>query len=135
MALKSENEIQKVLLNKVDFNKQELNNSCKVEDFESSIKEFVILDNVQFIDVRELHEQPKIKNFNVIQIPLSVLENQLDLISLVEEKAIFCQSGIRSKTAVSILKKHHINNCYSIKEGASEIIGYINKSNKNVIHE
>ena len=91
--------------------------------------------NVQFIDVRELHEQPKIKNFNVIEIPLSVLENQLDLISRVEEKAIFCQSGIRSKTAVSILKKYHINNCYSIKEGASEIIGYINKSNKNVIHE
>ena len=132
---RSQTEIENIILNKNDFQNQKMNNICSFEDIEVSIEAFLNKQNVQFIDVRELHEQPKIKNFNVIEIPLSVLENQLDLISLVEEKAIFCQSGIRSKTAVSILKKYHINNCYSIKEGASEIIGYINKSNKNVIHE
>jgi molybdopterin/thiamine biosynthesis adenylyltransferase/rhodanese-related sulfurtransferase len=122
---KSENEIQKVLLNKVDFNKQELNNSCKVEDFESSIKEFVILDNVQFIDVRESHEQPKVEGVTVTNMPLNSFLEHLDLINSEKKKAVFCESGIRCKMAVFILNKHNIHNCYSIKEGASEINSYI----------
>ena len=122
---KSENEIQKVLLNKVDFNKQELNNSCKVEDFESSIKEFVILDNVQFIDVRESHEQPKVEGITVTNMPLNSFLEHLDLINSEKKKAVFCESGIRCKMAVFILNKHNIHNCYSIKEGASEINSYI----------
>ncbi len=130
-----ETEIESVILNKNNFQNQKMNDLCSSDINEVSIEAFLNNKNVQFIDVRELHEQPKIKNFNVIKIPLSALESQLELISLIKDKAIFCQSGIRSKTAVSILKKYNINNCYSIREGASEIIGYINKSNNNVIHE
>lgn len=132
---RNETVIESVILNKNDFQNQKMNNICSSEVIEVSIEEFLNRPNIQFIDVRERHEQPKIINFNVIEIPLSVLENQLDLINRDEEKAVFCQSGIRSKTAVTILKKHQIKNCYSIKEGASEIIGYINKSNKNAIYE
>jgi len=77
--------------------------------------------NIQFIDVREAHEQPKIEDLEVINIPLNQLENNLDKIDSSKKKAIFCQSGTRSKRAVERLQELDIQNCFSITEGASEI--------------
>ena len=73
---------------------------------------------------------PKIEALNPTQIPLSEFENNLDKIDLEKEKIIFCQVGIRSKTAVSILQKHNINNSYSVKEGALEIVAYMKQLQK-----
>ncbi len=124
---KNDAEIQKVLLDKNNFKKQQFETFCKVNS-EVSIKDILNKENVQFIDVRELYEQPKVEGVGIKQIPLSELENHLDKIRLYKEKAIFCQSGIRSKQAVSVLEQHNIFNCYSIKEGASEIIEFLNNS-------
>ena len=38
-----------------------------------------------------------------------------------KEKIIFCQVGVKSKKAVSILRDHQINNSYSLNESALEI--------------
>lgn len=114
-------EIQKVLLNKNEFLKQELSNNCTFNIPEVFIKDLLAKEEVQFIDVRELWERPKVEAISALQIPLSEFKQHLDKISSHKEKAIFCQSGIRSKQAVSILQEHNFDSCYSIKEGASEI--------------
>jgi len=122
---KSENEISKILSKKDSFQNRSEAKTCSAIVSEISIEDVFNKKNVQLIDVREYHEQPKIEGWNVIQMPLSNFENNLKKIDLEKEKIIFCKSGIRSKTAVSILLSKNINNSYSVKEGASEIIEYL----------
>ncbi len=122
---RNETEVQKVKLNRKEFLQQELSGNCAVDISEVSIKEILQKQDIQFIDVRELHEQPKVEAINPIQIPLSELNQQLDKISKYKTKGIFCQSGIRSRQAIRILHDLNFQNCYNIKEGASEINRYI----------
>jgi len=119
---KSETEFQNVILNKDDFknNYQDLFFQTLIPEI--SAETIFQLDNVQFIDVRELHEQPQLTIENCLQIPLGTLTQNLYKISSNKNNIIFCQTGIRSKTAVELLQKHKINNCYSLKGGISTII-------------
>jgi len=123
---RSQSEIKSVL-NKVPSEKH---HSMEIQEI--SINEILNENEYQFIDVRELHELPKVERLNVFHIPLHELELNLDQIDLVKKKALFCQMGIRSRMAVSVLKRHHIDHCFSIREGAAEIIASINNSLKNV---
>lgn len=119
------------ILNKKDtFQNNEMTINCNVDPFEISIKELSNFEKVQFIDVREFNEIPKIEHLNIINLPLSTLEKNLSEIDLKIRKIIFCQSGVRSKKAVSILKNQNITNCFSLKEGASEIINFIKTQEK-----
>ncbi len=103
------------------FQNQKTIFSCATEILEITIPEALQKQNVQFIDVRETHELPKITALNCINIPLSQIEEQIKIINPAKETILFCQSGIRSKKAVTLLQKHHITNCYSLKEGASSL--------------
>ncbi|SHG55754.1 molybdopterin-synthase adenylyltransferase MoeB [Winogradskyella jejuensis] len=76
-------------------------------------------EDVLFIDVREYTEQPRISLENVIEIPLASLEENIESIPTHKKIIAFCKSGMRSKQAVSILKQHHILNCYSLKYGVN----------------
>lgn len=131
---KNDAEIQKVLLNKNDFDNQQFETFCEVEK-DVSIKDILNKENIQFIDVRELNEQPKVEGIDIKQIPLSQLKHHLVKLNNENEKAFFCQSGIRSKQAVSMLKQYNIHNCYSIKEGAFEINNYLKKLKKQEENE
>ncbi|MFL1011456.1 molybdopterin-synthase adenylyltransferase MoeB [Flavisericum labens] len=125
---KSKGEIQKVLNVKANFNKKKIiNEDCEYNFSKVSFEAILEKENIQFIDIREPHELPKIERLEVTYIPLSQLEKNLDLMDSKKEKAFFCQSGIRSKKAVSMLKTLKIENCFSIKEGASEIKNYLEK--------
>jgi adenylyltransferase/sulfurtransferase len=119
---KSEKTIFAVLNAKDEFHKTHLNVDCKTAPTSISINDVFNKKNIQFIDVREADELPKIDLFDVVEIPLGELEHRLDKISLEKETYCFCQSGTRSEQAVAILRKHNITNCYNIQEGASEII-------------
>jgi len=123
---KLDSEINKVLSRKKSFKTQKFNLNCIAEEI--SLNDLYEFENIQFIDVREFHEEPKVNLDNCIQIPLNNLNNNLDKISIDKTTVCFCQSGIRSKTAVDILKKHKITNCFSVKEGASEIIKQFKKT-------
>ncbi len=128
----------------INRNKEEINNVLSKEKFQNIteelncdfyppeilIKDAIKRNNIQFIDVREYNELPKVEALNPLCIPLSEFENNLEKISPEKEKIIFCQAGIRSKIAVSTLHKHHINKSYSVKEGASEILEYITQLQK-----
>ena len=124
----AETEVNKVLNQKDTFQDSHEEFNCDINLNELSIIEALQKENVQYIDVRETHEQPKVDIINPILIPLSELELKLDKIDHEKEKIIFCQSGIRSKKAVALLQKNKINNCYSLKEGAIAIIEHYNKN-------
>lgn len=109
------------------------NNSLQMEHphlCESQIKEILVneifkIENVQFIDVREVHEQPQIDLPNCIHIPLNLIEQHIEQIDSTKTYVIFCQIGSRSKTAVAILQKQHFHNCYSLKDGVSGLIEHL----------
>ncbi len=75
-------------------------------------------EDIQYIDVREAHEKPRIALEGLLEIPLGDLENQLEIISKDKKTIIFCQSGVRSRQAVLKLQPT-ISDCYSLKGGVS----------------
>ena len=81
--------------------------------------ENIIDKNIQYIDVRELHEQPRVTLNNLLEIPLSDLSNKINTISKDKKIVVFCKSGIRSKQAIVLLQQNNISNCFSLKEGVS----------------
>jgi sulfur-carrier protein adenylyltransferase/sulfurtransferase len=119
---KSQETIDTVLRNKTNFNTNQMDFNCETEIKEISITDLSEFENVQFIDVRESHELPKIINLKVTSIPLSEIKNSIHKIDNKKQKVFFCQAGIRSKHAVSILNNLNIKNCFSLKEGAKQII-------------
>jgi adenylyltransferase/sulfurtransferase len=127
---KSEEEINKVINEKHLFETKKTNINCNSNAKQISIKEALTKENIQFIDVRETSELPKTKGLLTTSIPLSVLEENLYKIDLKKELILFCQSGNRSKQAVSRLKKLNIHNCSYIQEHIKEINKHI-KNKKN----
>lgn len=123
---KNEAIFKSVLKDKDSFHKTKVDFDCEVEVAIASIQDFLFEENIQFIDVREAHEQPKIEDLEVTYMPLSELEHHLDKIDATKKKAIFCQSGIRSKRAVELLQELGVSNCFSLKESVQEIYKIIN---------
>lgn len=129
LKIKRDEDIIKSVLSEQDtFKDKHMDATCEIEVISKSIKELILQKNIQFIDVRESHELPKIDNLEVTYIPLSSLETNLHKIDLLKKKALFCKSGMRSKHAIKVLQSLNINNCFNIPEGASEIKKYIETS-------
>ncbi len=122
--------IQKVLDQKDRFNEQQINIGCSNDIHEISIYDIQLEDHFQYIDVRERHEEPKVITLNITSIPLSELEDHIETIDLTKKKLIFCQSGMRSKKALNLLKDLNIDDCYSLIEGATEINNYLKEHHK-----
>ena len=119
---KSASEIEKIQAKKASFQNQDFEAFCQSPVIDISAEEAFLLDDVQFIDVRELGEKPMVELSNCIQIPLGKLEQELNKIDSEKNKILFCQVGIRSKAAVKLLQKHGFNNCYNLKTGALAIL-------------
>jgi len=129
---KSNKEINKVLSKKGHFHTLENKEFCDIAVPEISIKTVFKKERMQFVDVREADEKPKVDELNPILIPLSEFEKNIHKINLDKGIAIFCQAGVRSKKAVSILKNNNINSSYSIKEGAAEILKILKTVNSPI---
>lgn len=111
-----------IALNRLDFEKKynvventvlEITAKEALEQMENS--------NVLFLDVRNEEELPKISLPNSIQIPLSELEENLDQLDSDKKILVYCQSGMRSKKAAEILKKHPFLKVQSIAGGALKL--------------
>lgn len=124
---KDEAQIQQILKAKATFRDRLLNEDCAFEPINVSIVDALKNPNAQFIDVREPHEQPKVEGIGITYIPLSELEQHLHNIDKAKDIYIFCQSGIRSKSAVSRLNALNIGNCYNINDTITEIIKHTQK--------
>ncbi len=84
---------------------------------------------VLFLDVRNFEEYPKIVFKNSIQIPLNNLKKELHQLDNTKEIFVFCQSGIRSKTATEILVKNGFKKVKNIIGGAILLDELLNKKN------
>ncbi len=74
--------------------------------------------NSLFLDVRNLNEKPELSNLNPVSIPLSELKESVDALKDADKIYIFCQTGMRSKEALVILKKYFPDKImFSIKGG------------------
>ncbi|MFM9826517.1 ThiF family adenylyltransferase [Flavobacterium sp.] len=98
----------------------------KYNNFIEEISAFEALElanspEVFFLDVRNFDETPQINLPNSIQIPLDYLEKELSQLDSNLALIVFCQSGIRSKKAVELLRKYDFKNVKSIIGGAIAI--------------
>ncbi|TPG34077.1 HesA/MoeB/ThiF family protein [Flavobacterium pectinovorum] len=108
-----------VIMNIEAFQKKYNNTENQIEEIlvEEILNE-IDNDEVLFLDVRNKEELPKINFKNGIQIPLINLENEIKKLNPNQTIYVYCQSGIRSKIAVKMLKKHQFKNIKSIAGGA-----------------
>ena len=126
---KKDDEIEKVLRSGISSEIYDCKLSlCKDITPKISLGEINKYDPVQFIDVRNFGEKPKVVCKKVLHIPLSVLEKNLGEISSDKKKVIFCKSGVRSREAVKIMKANNIKNCWLLKEGVFELTNAISKN-------
>ena len=123
---RNETYIQSVLIDKDHFKNKKSPFQCATDIPSVSITDLVSEENIQFIDVRESHELPKVEGLNVTEIPLSQLKQHLNKIDTDKKNVLFCQSGHRSKQAVAILIDAEITTCFSLEEGAQSIIDTYN---------
>ncbi len=73
------------------------------------------------IDVRESEESPEFKGTNVIQIPLSRLEEYSKKLDKNQEIVVFCQTGQRSQTALNYLKKSGFVGVFHLGRGIESL--------------
>ncbi|MFH7004942.1 molybdopterin-synthase adenylyltransferase MoeB [Flavobacterium bizetiae] len=108
-----------VIIDSESFQKKYNNIENEIEEvLAEEILTKIDSDEALLLDVRNHDEEPKISFKNGIQIPLMNLENEIEKLNPGQEIYIFCQSGIRSKMAVELLKKHQFKNVKSIAGGA-----------------
>jgi len=82
---------------------------------------FAEAENHLILDVRQPKESPIIKAENILQIPLSNLESSIKGLPQNRAISLFCQSGIRSRKAYMLLKKHNVNHIYCLNENAPNL--------------
>jgi len=126
---RSEKEIQKVMDIKTVFKALDQEINCETPIRIISIKDAINKKNIQWIDVRDTNVNPEINHSEVFQIPLKDLKQNLNKIELGKEQILFCQAGIKSKKAASILQNHKIHSSFSLKNGAFEVMEYFNNKN------
>lgn len=80
---------------------KEANKSISPEEFVNKLNK---ISSLQVVDVRELHEQPRL-DFLTHSIPLPALKEELDALSKDKDTYIFCQGGKRSLLAQEILQE------------------------------
>ncbi|MGB0882068.1 MAG: molybdopterin-synthase adenylyltransferase MoeB [Vicingaceae bacterium] len=121
-----ESEIEKIKNDHFNFETMDYDFFCGIKKGEKlteiSIddlkKWFEISKDFQIIDVREDWEQPRIKQNNVVVIPLDELDNNIHAISKNKEVVVICQHSIRSKMAIEMLEKeYNFTNLINLKEG------------------
>ena len=73
------------------------------------------------IDVRESDEMPEFKGENIVQIPLSELEEYSKKLHKNQEIVLFCQTGQRSLSAINYLKKSGFVGVFHLGKGIESL--------------
>ncbi|MDC6351515.1 HesA/MoeB/ThiF family protein [Zeaxanthinibacter sp. PT1] len=102
--LKAENRQIKYLAN--DYNSVSCDARMKCQEIELFLKELYDPDSDQLIDVRSTEEFREDHLPNAINIPLNVLDQNLDVLHPAKNVYLLCASGVRSQKAWELLKDH-----------------------------
>ncbi|MDA7693437.1 HesA/MoeB/ThiF family protein [Flavobacteriaceae bacterium] len=110
-------------IKRVQKNKNPLPSSIQdcILDFEISLKDLTTKEVLHWIDVRKHEEKPRLKFPKLTEIPFEAWESLESFRGDFSKKILFCQSGKRSKSALSKMKEQGIQNCFYLKEGAEEL--------------
>lgn len=99
--------------------KEYLNRYCNSPK-EYSLNELNLSESV-LIDVREKGEEPLLES-NIVQlVPLSTMEEAVQLFKPNKNYYLFCQSGMRSRKALQTLSNSGLENIFLLKEQAMEL--------------
>lgn len=119
-----EEQVQKVLATKNDFENNNYDLFCGIKPFQmkneissTELKELMQHEILQLLDVREAWEQPKIENYEVLNIPLQKIPFSLEQIDKTKKTVVICQHGVRSLKAIEYLKNNGFNNLINLKGG------------------
>lgn len=83
--------------------------------------DFCSNENYTIIDLREVHETPKLKHKNIINISFLEIENHLSNFNKDQPIILFCQSGIRSKKAVDLFLENGFTNITHLQKGIQNV--------------
>jgi adenylyltransferase/sulfurtransferase len=73
---------------------------------------------IEFVDVRELHEIPKIDELRGLAIPSNEIAHRFQEISKNHTVVMYCQTGVRSRNSVLFLQqKYGFNNLWNLEGG------------------
>lgn len=121
---RSEEQITKVLNSKNDFENNDYDLFCGIKPVElkgeitsSELKKMLENEILQLLDVREEWEQPKIENYEVLNIPLNQIPASLVQIDKTKKTVVICQHGVRSLKAIEFLKVNGFNNLINLTGG------------------
>jgi molybdopterin/thiamine biosynthesis adenylyltransferase/rhodanese-related sulfurtransferase len=78
-------------------------------------------DNCLVIDIREDYEEPKWESPNVVNVPISSLDNYCNQLDKNKEIVLFCQSGQRSQLALAYLKKEGFTKLSHLENGIQSL--------------
>ena len=98
-----------------------LNKKQKYELNKTSFLEKCSLKNYIVIDLRENQELPKLKYKSVINIPFSEIEKHQNKFIKNQNIILFCQSGIRSKKALTLFINDGFTNVYHLQNGIQSL--------------
>ena len=85
-----------------------------------------------FVDVRNPGEQPEIPEWKSLHIPLAALDAHAGEIPKEKIVIVYCQSGIRSVTAIEKLRNHYpFQNLYNLKGGVYAWLHQVQKIKAN----
>jgi molybdopterin/thiamine biosynthesis adenylyltransferase/rhodanese-related sulfurtransferase len=104
-----------------DFENSEHGDAAVAEIEVAAFKHLLEEGNTCFIDVRELHEIPKLNGFVYKQIPMSILDED-SLTGILEKNVVFvCQHGIRSLHAAELFHDQNEldKKLYSLRGGVA----------------
>ena len=107
--------------------------SCKTalpapQDSRTDVKEMVNNPEATLVDVRIPAQFAEKTAPGAINIPLAVIEENLDFFRKQKQIVVFCNTGRQSSEAMEILKKNGITNVYNAK--SLQNIGAIQKQKK-----
>ena len=116
---KKEHNIYKRIKRDLFFDEKDYSFNCdSINEISHSSLIKVIKEDIQFIDVREPNESPKCSELKSLNIPAKNILEHLNEIDKQKKVVLFCNSGVRSKIALSTLNKHnYLPNVMSLENG------------------
>jgi adenylyltransferase/sulfurtransferase len=124
-AHRNESVVDEVLRSKDNFKELDYSAMSESEDEFTpdtiSASEALGLEGVQWVDVRELHEHPRLISIVSEEIPLSQFDDKLDRLDREQTVIVFCQSGVRSLKACQILHRSGFKKIKSVEGGAEAL--------------
>jgi sulfur-carrier protein adenylyltransferase/sulfurtransferase len=118
------NEEQIKIAQQINFDLYDYDYFCGIKKDEymkqisaQELKELLTKEDIQVIDVREPHEQPKVESLNAINIPLQSIPQNMDKIAKDKKVIIHCQHGVRSMHAIDFLEQNGFDNLINLTGG------------------